>query len=123
MQEKREIIQEGLYEEYKKNPKLTFLDLLPQDKVFKDIYPFSDILIYPGYSDSLGFAMLEAMSFGIPTITCEGATGLCAREEIIDEGKTGFIVRAPNKGRELEKMIALAQELINNKEKLKEIEK
>lgn len=108
-----------ILQEYKHNSKLTFLELIPQDKVFKEIYPFSDILIYPGYSDSFGFAYLEAMSFGIPIVTCKGHS----QEEIIDEGKTGFIIQAPNKEREIEKMIFITQDLINNKEKLKEMSK
>ena len=77
---------------YSKNKKIKFIDIVPQEKLIKEIYPSSDIFIYPGYSDTFGFSMLEAMSFGIPTITVEGDV----KDEIIDDGKTGFIVSSGN---------------------------
>jgi len=74
-------------EKYSKNKKITFYELVPQEKLF-GLYNDSHILIYPGYSDSFGFAYLEAMSFGIPIITVDGY----ARKEIINEGTTGNII-------------------------------
>ncbi len=79
-------------DKYSKNKKINFMDIMPQEKLMNEIYPSSDIYIYPGYSDTFGFSMLEAMSFGIPTITVEGDV----KDEIIDEGKTGFIIPSKN---------------------------
>ena len=75
-------VPESVLKKYSQNRKIKFFGLMPQEKLFK-IYQESDIFVYPGYSDSFGFSMLETMSFGIPVITVEGF----ARKEIIDDGK------------------------------------
>lgn len=72
---------------------LIFYELIPQEKLFKKIYPLCDIFVCPGFSDSFGFNFLEAMSFGLPVITVDGF----ARKEIIENGKTGFIVKKGEK--------------------------
>ncbi len=74
---------------YSPNKKIIFYDLMSQKRLFEEIYPNSDIFIYPGYSDSFGFSILESMSFGIPVITVDGF----ARKEILEDGKTGFIIK------------------------------
>lgn len=78
------------------------------DKIlFQKIYPSSSIFVYPGFSDTFGFAMLEAMSFNIPTITVDAF----ARKEIIEDDKNGFLIGKPtnlniyNTGRKEEKLI------------------
>jgi len=48
-------------------------------------------LVYPGYSDSFGFAFLEAMAFGLPIVTVDGF----ARREIVEDGKNGFVIERP----------------------------
>ncbi len=85
-------IPEWVKNKYSKNEKIKFYSLMSQKKVF-DMYKKSDILIYPGYTDSFGFAYLEAMSFGIPIITVDG----WSRKEIVSEGKTGFVIDRPKK--------------------------
>jgi glycosyltransferase involved in cell wall biosynthesis len=77
---------------YSKNKKISFYGLMPQEKLF-DLYKKANILIYPGYTDSFGFAYLEAMSFGIPIITIDG----WSRKELVSEGKTGFVIERPEK--------------------------
>lgn len=83
-------------EKYGKNKKIKFLNLMKQEKVFKEVYPEADIFFYPGFSDTFGFALVEAMSFKLPVITFEGF----AREDIITEGKNGFIIKGKNLGEE-----------------------
>ena len=114
---------------YSKNLKIRFLGLMKQEELFKTVYPYSDILIYPGYSDSFGFAYLEAMSFGIPIITVDGF----ARKEIIEEGKTGFVIdcidvvwkrgrpRIRNEETLSEEMVIKASKLIEDKELRREM--
>ncbi|MCK4996960.1 glycosyltransferase family 4 protein [Candidatus Pacearchaeota archaeon] len=80
-------VPEDILKGYSKNKKIKFFGLIPQSKLF-ELYGNADILIYPGYSDSFGFAYLEAMSFGVPIITTDGF----ARKEIVEEGKTGFVI-------------------------------
>lgn len=83
-------IPENILESYKKNKKISFYGLIPQEKLFS-LYTSSDISIYPGYTDSFGFAYLESMSFGIPIVTVDGF----ARKEIVGEKKTGFVIPRP----------------------------
>ena len=80
-----------ILKKYSQNKKIRFLNLMNQSKLFKEIYPNADIFLYPGYSDTFGFTFLEAFSFGIPVVTMQGF----ARNEIIEEGKTGFIIDCP----------------------------
>ncbi len=76
---------------YSKNKRIKFYNLMPQNRLFREIYAKSDIFVYPGYSDTFGFAMLEAMSFGIPVVTVDGF----AKKEIVEDGKTGFVIDKP----------------------------
>ncbi len=70
--------------------------------------------MYPGYSDSFGFGFLEAMSFGLPIITVDGLN----RKEIVDDGKTGFIISRPNKPNENNINIDIINELVSKTEYL-----
>jgi len=71
---------------YANNKQIFIYDLMKQDKLFK-LFKEADIFFYPGYSDTFGFALLEAMSFGLPIVTAEGF----ARNEIVNS-KTGVII-------------------------------
>ncbi len=79
---------EEVISRYKNNKKIKFFDLMEKDQLDK-IYSISDILVYPGYSDSFGFIFLEAMSFGIPVVTVDGRS----RNEIVTDKKSGFIIK------------------------------
>ena len=59
--------------------------------LFHKIYPSSSIFVYPGFSDTFGFSLLEAMSFGNPIITVDAF----ARKEIVEDGRNGFILQKP----------------------------
>jgi glycosyltransferase involved in cell wall biosynthesis len=61
------------------------------DVLFKEIYPSSDIFVYPGFSDTFGFCLLEAMSFSIPIVSVDAF----ARREIIEDGENGFVIEKP----------------------------
>lgn len=110
---------------YSKNKKISFCGLIPQKKLF-ELYNQADILLYPGYTDSFGFAYLEAMSFGIPIITVDGF----ARKEIVEEGKTGFVIEKtplinPKQPNEeiVSSIIEKASILIENRKILEEMSK
>ena len=120
-----EIIEKNI-EKYRKNNKIKILDLVSQEKLFEEIYPQSDIFIYPTRSDTLGFAILEAQSFGIPVIVTK-TTSTHTVEETIDEGRTGFIVPGnynawtednEEKKRIIKEIIGKSEELIENKKLL-----
>lgn len=76
-------------DKYSSNKKLKIMQVISQEKLFQEIYPASDIFIYPAYIDTFGFAITEAFSFGIPVVSVEGFS----REEIIQNGKTGFVIQ------------------------------
>ena len=78
-------------ENFKENKKIKIYNLVSQKKLFEEIYPQADIFLYPTFSDTFGFAILEAQSFGLPVIAMKtGSTHTI--KETIQEGKTGFIV-------------------------------
>jgi glycosyltransferase involved in cell wall biosynthesis len=127
-------IPEEVLRKYSSNKKIDLRPLTPHEVIMKEIYPNADILIYPGFSDSFGFAMPEAMSFGIPIITVDGF----ARKEIVEQGKTGFVVDSPkkvefswdwaggpikitNRDALIKDLVKHAEELINNKELLEKM--
>jgi len=71
-----------------KNIKIT--SFVTQKKFFEYLNN-SDIFFYPSLVDGFGFAILEAMSFGLPTIAVSTD---CAKacKEIVKNNKTGFVV-------------------------------
>ena len=77
-----------IIDKYKDNKKIQFLELMPQEKIFKEIYPKTDIFVYPAWSDTFGFGFMEALAFGLPVI---GIQGHC-NDEIIENEKTGFLI-------------------------------
>ncbi|MCR4284914.1 MAG: glycosyltransferase family 4 protein [archaeon] len=78
----------SVLKKYSKNKKIQFFELMPHKEIIGKIFPSSDILIYPGYSDTFGFIFPEALSFGIPVVTVDGF----ARNDMIKDGKTGKII-------------------------------
>ena len=111
-----------ILKKYSGNKKIKFFELIPHEKLMKEIFPSSDILIYPGYSDTFGFIFSEALSFGIPVVTVNGF----ARKDLIEEGKTGFVLeRLKNSGsfpsKEEEEIIV--KKLVNETSKLIENKK
>jgi len=80
-------VPEQIKEKYLDNKQLKIYDIMPQEKLFK-LFEKASIFFYPGYSDTFGFALLEAMSFGLPIVTAEGF----AKAEIVEAGRTGVIV-------------------------------
>jgi len=121
-------VPKSVLKKYSQNRKIKFFGLMPQEKLFK-ICQESDIFVYPGYSDSFGFSMLEAMSFGIPVVTVDGF----ARKEIVEENKTGFVIERPrtfsekllggNEKLVIEEIAKKAELLIKNKGLIKEMSK
>ena len=76
---------------YSKNKNIKILDLVSQEKLFKEVYPSTDIFFYPGFGDSYGFAVPEALMFGLPVIS----TKTFAKDELVSDGKTGFLINIP----------------------------
>jgi len=80
-----------ILDEYAGNKKIKFYSLMSHEKLFSKIYPNSDVLLYPTFSDTFGFAILEAQSFGLPVIAMKTASTHTI-QETISEGETGFVI-------------------------------
>jgi glycosyltransferase involved in cell wall biosynthesis len=57
------------------------------DKKKEEVLMETDILLFPSYYESFGISIIEAASYGIPTI----AYNIGMISEIIEQGKTGYI--------------------------------
>ena len=110
-------VPEEIIKKYSKNKKIKIFGLMPQKKLF-DIYSKSDIFVYPGYSDTFGFAILEAMSFGMPVVTLNGNS----REELVKNGKTGIVIPIDFTGKARKNLPKKEQDKIVN-EMIKSIER
>ncbi|MEM3091032.1 MAG: glycosyltransferase family 4 protein [Candidatus Pacearchaeota archaeon] len=82
-----------IIDKYSKNKKIKFFSVISKEKLFSEVYPKTDILVYPSYTDTFGFIILEALSFGIPIVTVGGQS----RKDLISDGKTGFVIKEPEK--------------------------
>ena len=89
----------SIQQRYSKNKNLKFLGLMSQKELFSEVYSIGDIFLYPGYSDSFGFAIPEVMSLGIPVISVD----LTTRKELLENGKNGFLVEMKKKRGQVEK--------------------
>lgn len=69
----------------------------------------SSIYLMTSYTESFGIVLIEAMSHGIPCIAYDSAEGA---QEIIEDGKNGFLISNRNE----EKMLEKIEYLISNSE-------
>lgn len=81
-----------------------FLGYIPYENVAKALGD-SDVFVLPSYYEALGCVYLEAMSCGLPTIGCYG-NGI---DEIIEDGKNGFLVEPKNVDALVKCFIALTE--------------
>jgi len=70
----------------KQNSSIT-MGRVKRHEFLNSILPNTDIYLLPTYGDAFGFAVLEAMSYGIPVVS----TNYMAIPEMIIQGKTGFM--------------------------------
>ena len=70
---------------------VTILPSLSREILLRDWYPEVDIFCLPTYADSFGFVFLEAKAAGLPIVS----TDHFHMPEIIEDGKTGFLIRTP----------------------------
>ena len=69
------------------NTKIT-LGRIPRSLLVSDVLPETDLYLLPTYAEAFGFAILEAMAFGIPVIT----TNHFAIPEMIEDGESGLMI-------------------------------
>ena len=72
------------------NKKLKVYDFVPRERLMREFFPRADIFVLaPPKVEGFGFSVLEAISFGIPVVV----SNVCALPELVENGKTGFVVK------------------------------
>jgi len=72
----------------KKNRRIDFRGRVSRDEMIHAILPQTDIYLLPTYAEAFGYAILEAMAYGIPVIS----TNIFAIPEMIEHEKTGYLI-------------------------------
>jgi len=85
-----------------KIPNVVYTEQISRDKVMK-YYAMSDIFVLPSYFEASPFAVLEAMSFGLPLVV----TNVGAMPEVIEDGVNGFVVSSGNYKKLADKILTL----------------
>lgn len=70
-----------------RNPRIT-LGRVSREAMIAEILPRTDVYALPTYVEAFGFALLEAMAFGIPVIT----TNYFAIPEIVEDQVCGYLI-------------------------------
>jgi glycosyltransferase involved in cell wall biosynthesis len=70
------------------HPQIQFLGRIPRETLLNNVMPNIDVYLLPTYNEAFGFAVLEAMAFGIPVI----ATNIMALPELIKHDETGLLI-------------------------------
>jgi len=90
------IVPEEIKKKYSKIKTINFIEkiFVTSDRpnaIFEDYYSKYDILFNLTFADTFGLASIEAMSCGMPVL----GTNLFSMPEIVEDGKTGFLVNSP----------------------------
>jgi len=72
-------------------------------RVLGYLYRRASLFVMPSLYEAFGVVFLEAMAYGLPCI----GTNLCAMPEIIEDGKTGFLVPADDSSELAERIVFL----------------
>lgn len=99
---------EGKIKEKNLEEKITLLGFKKQKELEKLLLE-SSIYVMTSFHESFGLVLIEAQSYGIPTLAFDSASG---PKEIIEEGKNGFLIANRNK----EQMANRINELIEKEE-------
>jgi len=74
--------------EFGNHPRITFYKSVSAAQRH-DLMRKADIFIHPGHSETYGFVMLEAFSFGLPVISIDGYSA----PELVEDGVRGYVVK------------------------------
>lgn len=84
-------LRERYLKKVKENPGIE-LGRVTREQMLGSVFPNTDIYLLPTYADAFGFAVLEAMSYGVPVI----ATNYFAIPEMVVDGVTGSLIDTSN---------------------------
>ncbi len=102
---------EELSQKYKRWNRVYFIGRIPNEEL-NQVYNSSDIFVFPSTTDTFGMAVLEAQGCGVPAIVSD----IGGPKEIIKDGETGFVVRAENIEKWIEKINYMVDIVENNPE-------
>jgi glycosyltransferase involved in cell wall biosynthesis len=94
---------EKLITELKVEERVIFTGYI-SDKQRAALYQHSDLFVYPSKYEGFGLVLLEAMSFGVPVITCNNSS----LPEVVDEA--GVLVETDNVDELAESMLKLLRD-------------
>lgn len=66
---------------------IELVQFAPREEL-SEIYASSDIFVFPSFYEELGYALLEAMSYGLPVV----ASDIPAFRDLTENGRNGFLV-------------------------------
>jgi glycosyltransferase involved in cell wall biosynthesis len=69
------------------NSAITF-GRVPREQMLREVLPETDIYLLPTYYEAFGFAILEAMAYGIPVV----ASNVFAIPELLTDGHSGLLI-------------------------------
>lgn len=64
------------------------LGRVSRKEMMENVFPDTDVYVLPTYADAFGFAILEAMAYGIPVIS----TNQFAIPEMVSDGENGLLI-------------------------------
>lgn len=74
------------------NKSVIMMGRVKRDKYINDVLPVTDIYLLPTYAETFGFAVLEAMAYGIPVVS----TNIAALPEMVKDKYSGLMVDVSN---------------------------
>ena len=89
--EEEKIRLEDIIKELNIQDKVVFLGRIPREET-SPYYQEADVFVLPSLNEGMSNAMLEALSTGLPIL----ATDTGGSDELIQEGKNGYIVKMKN---------------------------
>ena len=87
-------------------PGVQVLGLIQDKNKIKEFYKCASIFVMPSFCEPFGLVFLEAMAYKLP---CIGTT-VDAMPEIIEDGKTGFLITSEDVNALAEKIIVLLED-------------
>ncbi|MDF9824979.1 glycosyltransferase involved in cell wall biosynthesis [Breznakia sp. PF5-3] len=99
--------------EYKLEDYVCIHGYLYKDQI-NNLYSLSNVFLMTSFTESFGFVLLEAMSFGLPCIAFDSAQGA---NEIIKNGINGYLIKNRNKA----VYVKTAIDLVENKKQLEDM--
>ena len=81
-------LQNKYLQKIESNKDILLIGRVSRDIMLNEVLPNSDIYLLPTYLDAFGFAILEAMAYGIPVI----ATNYMAIPEMVQDGVNGYLI-------------------------------